>query len=148
MTESMARWIEVFVSRLAQLPRSQKRLLMLVADTIGIPLVLWSALTLRLGTIHHNSVGTEWIYAAALFTSVLVFARMGLYRAVIRYLGPRAIFAVFAGVTTSVVLVSAIALLWPNRALPISALPIYWSFALIYVGGSRFLVLKKAEKVG
>ena len=140
MTESMPRWIELFVSRLSQLPRSQKRLLMLLADTIGIPLVLWSALTLRLGTIHHNSVGTEWIYVAALLTSVLVFARMGLYRAVIRYLGPRAIFVVFAGVTTSVALVSAIALLWPSRAIPISALPIYWSFALIYVGGSRFIV--------
>ena len=140
MTESMPKWIELFVSRLSQLPRSQKRLLMLLADMIGIPLVLWSALTVRLGTIHHEPKGTDWIYIAALLTSVLVFARMGLYRAVIRYLGPRAIFAVFTGVTTSVVLVSALALLWPNRAIPITVLPIYWSFALIYVGGSRFIV--------
>ncbi len=140
MTESMPRWVESFVGGLSHLPRSQKRLLMLLADTIGIPLVLWSALTLRLGTIHHTAVGTEWIYVVALLTSVLVFARMGLYRAVIRYLGPRAIFVVFAGVTTSVILVSAVALFWPNRALPISALPIYWSFALIYVGGSRFII--------
>src|SRR5690606_38941990 len=34
----------------------------------------------------------------------------------------------------------AIALAWPRRAIPVSALPIYWSLALIYVGGSRFIV--------
>src|SRR5687767_14762901 len=136
----MPKWIERVVNHLAHLPRSSKRLLMLFADAIGIPLVLWSAITLRLGTIHHDGAGTEWIYAAALLTSVPVFARMGLYRAVIRYLGPRAIFAVVTGVTTSVVLLSVLAFFWPNRAIPISALPIYWSFALIYVGGTRFII--------
>ena len=140
MTESMPRWIERVVNQLSQLPRSSKRLLMLFADTLGIPMVLWSAITLRLGTINHDGAGTEWIYVAALLTSIPVFARMGLYRAVIRYLGPRALFAVITGVTTSVILLSTLAFYWPNRAIPISALPIYWSFALIYVGGSRFII--------
>lgn len=140
MTESMPKWIEKFVLRLAQLPRSSKRLLMLLVDAIGIPLVLWSALSLQLGAIQSQAAGVEWIYAAALLTSIPVFARMGLYRAVIRYLGPRAIAAVVTGVTTSVVLLTLLALLWPSRFIPLSALPIYWSFALIYVGGSRFVV--------
>jgi FlaA1/EpsC-like NDP-sugar epimerase len=102
--------------------------------------VLWSALTLRLGTINHYVSGTEWVYLAALLTSVPVFVRMGLYRAVIRYLGPKAILAVVSGVTVSVILLSILALLWPTRTIPISALPIYWAFALIFVGGSRFIV--------
>lgn len=140
MTGSMPKWIERFVNRLSQLPRSSKRLLMLTADTVGIPVVLWTALTLRMGTINHHAFGTEWMYLAALLTSVPLFARMGLYRAVIRYLGPRAIIAVLTGVTVSVILLSVMALLWPNRTIPISALPIYWAFALIYVGGSRFIV--------
>jgi FlaA1/EpsC-like NDP-sugar epimerase len=136
----MPQWIERFATALAHLPRSQKRLLMVCADVLGIPLVLWTALTLRLGTIHHNANNTEWVYVAALLTCVPVFVRMGLYRAVIRYLGHRAVFAVLTGVTTSVVLLSVLAFLWPNRAIPISALPIYWAFALIYVGGSRFII--------
>ena len=140
MTGSMPKWIERFANSLAHLPRAQKRLLMLSVDVAGIPLVLWAALTLRFGTTRYDIAGTEWMYLAALFTSVLVFARMGLYRAVIRYLGPRAVFAVFTGVTTSVVLLTVVAFLWPNRAMPVTALPIYWAFALIYVGGSRFLV--------
>lgn len=140
MTDSMPKWIERFANRLAHLPRVRKRLLMLVADTVGIPLVLWCAITLRLGTIHHSVGETGWIYVAALVATIPVFIRMGLYRAVVRYLGPRAVFVVATGVSASVVLLSVIALLWPHRTVPISALPIYWSFALIYVGGTRFLV--------
>ncbi|WP_198683450.1 polysaccharide biosynthesis protein [Peristeroidobacter agariperforans] len=140
MTKSMPRRLEQTANRLAQLPRSQKRLMMLTADVVGIPAVLWAAISLAMGTVNHFTSGAEWIYAAALLTSVPVFTRMGLYRAVIRYLGPRAIFAVATGVTTSVVLLTALTFFWIERSIPITALPIYWSFALIYVGGSRFLV--------
>jgi FlaA1/EpsC-like NDP-sugar epimerase len=110
---------------------------MLIADTVGIPFVLWSAISLRLGSLQ-SVVGTEWIYLAALLTSLPIFIRMGLYRAVIRYIGSKAVLAVFVGVTVSVVLLSVLAALWPQRFIPVTALPIYWAFALIYVGGSRF----------
>src|SRR6188474_2126711 len=136
----MPKWIERFANKLAHLPRSQKRLLMLGADVVGLPLMMWAAVTLRFGTFHHDVGGTEWIYAIALLTSIPVFVRLGLYRAVIRFLGPKAIFAVVSGVTFSVVLLGAILLVWPHRAVPVSAIPIYWAFALLFVGGSRFLV--------
>jgi FlaA1/EpsC-like NDP-sugar epimerase len=140
VTESMPRWIERFATALSHLPRSHKRLLMLLADVIGLPLVLWIALTLRLGRADHYGDASAWVYLIALLATIPIFVRMGLYRAVIRFLGPKAIFAVFAGVTFSVVLLSTILLVWPHRAVPVSAFPIYWAFALIYVGGSRFLV--------
>ncbi|HTJ16877.1 MAG TPA: nucleoside-diphosphate sugar epimerase/dehydratase [Steroidobacteraceae bacterium] len=140
MTESMPKWIERFANGLAHLPRAQKRLLMLVADVVGIPFVLWAAITLRLGNLAHYVAGTEWIYAAALLTSIPIFVRMGLYRAVIRFLGPKAILAVITGVSTSVVLLAVVTLVWPQHAVPLGAVPIYWAFALIFVGGSRFLV--------
>jgi FlaA1/EpsC-like NDP-sugar epimerase len=136
----MPKWIERFANGLAHLPRAQKRLLMLVADVVGIPFVLWAAITLRLGNLAHYVAGTEWIYAAALLTSIPIFVRMGLYRAVIRFLGPKAILAVITGVSTSVVLLAVVTLVWPQHAVPLGAVPIYWAFALIFVGGSRFLV--------
>lgn len=140
MTESMPKWIKRFADRLARLPRAQKRLLMLLADVVGIPLVLWLAVSLRLGTIHHSAGSTEWIYVAVLATTIPVFIRKGLYRAVIRYLGPRAIMTVTVGVSLSVVFLLILALAWPKRTVPLGALPIYWAFALIYVGGTRFAV--------
>ena len=140
MTESMPKWIKRFADQLARLPRAQKRLLMLAADVIGIPLVLWLATSLRLGTIHRPASSTDWIFVAVLVATIPVFVRMGLYRAVIRYLGPRAIFTVTVGVTTSVAFLLILALAWPHRTVPLGALPIYWAFALIYVGGTRFAV--------
>jgi FlaA1/EpsC-like NDP-sugar epimerase len=136
----MPLWFETLGQKLAHMPRARKRLLMLAADAVGIPSVLWISITLRLGTIHHVVAGVEWVYVGALLTSMPVFIRMGLYRAVVRYLGPRAVLTVITGVTTSVVLLSILALAWPNRAIPVGALAIYWAFALIYVGGTRFIV--------
>lgn len=112
---------------------------MLTADVIGIPFTLWIAVSLRLGTLYHPIAGTEWMHLASLLTSIPAFLRMGLYRAALRYLGPKAVLAVFTGVTASVALLAVLTLLWPQPTLPISALPIYWAFALIYVGGSRYV---------
>lgn len=140
MTESMPKWIERFAQHLLQLPRSRKRLIVLSADTIGIPFALWFAITLRLGTLDHHLDSDVWLYVAALFASIPFFIRMGLYRAVIRYLGPKAVLTVVAGVTVSVLLLTVLNELVWQRALPLGVFPIYWAFALIYVGGSRFVV--------
>jgi FlaA1/EpsC-like NDP-sugar epimerase len=136
----MPKWIERFANKLALLPRSQKRLLMISADSLGIPAMLWLATSLRFGSIQDPLGGSEWVYVTALLTSVVIFVRMGLYRAVIRYLGPKAITAVISGVTTSVALLTVLAVVSPHDLVPLSVLPIYWAFALIYVGGTRFLV--------
>lgn len=112
---------------------------MLTADVVGVPLVFWFALSLCAGSTDRQSGGSEWVYAALLLTSIPVFLRMGLYRAALRYLGHKAVLAVVTGVTASVVLLAVFMITWPQPAVPIAALPIYWAFALIYVGGTRYV---------
>jgi FlaA1/EpsC-like NDP-sugar epimerase len=121
------------------LSRSKKRLVMLTADIIGIPLVLWLSLSLLVGTAPHYALGGQWLYAAALLTSIPVFLRMGLYRAALRYLGSKAVLAAVTGVSASVALLAILTLIWPHPEVPLSALPVYWAFALIYVGGTRYV---------
>jgi FlaA1/EpsC-like NDP-sugar epimerase len=55
-------------------------------------------------------------------------------------MGPKAVLAVLTGVSSSVALLATVSVLLPYVALPLGAIPIYWAFALIFVGGSRFLV--------
>jgi FlaA1/EpsC-like NDP-sugar epimerase len=112
---------------------------MLTADVIGIPLLFCGALMLHSGTWQHPANGAEWIYAALLLTSIPVFARMDLYRAALRYLGHRAVIAVVSGVTASVALLAASTFIWPQPGVPLPVLPSYWAFALIYVGGTRYV---------
>jgi FlaA1/EpsC-like NDP-sugar epimerase len=121
------------------LSRSKKRLVMLTVDVIGIPLLFCLALSLRFGTLTAATIGNGWISATLLWATIPVFLHMGLYRAALRYLGHRAILAVVTGVTASVALLALSLLIWPQASIPLSALPIYWAFALLYVGGTRYV---------
>jgi len=139
VTETMPRWIERLARRLAELPRSRKRLLMLSADCVFIPATLWLALTLKIGSPQHGIGGGGWLYVAAVGASIPVFVKLGLYRAVIRYIGPKASIAVVAGVTVSVGLLVVMNWALNGNAAPDSAFGIYWALALLYVGGSRLI---------
>ncbi len=136
----MPKWVERIALVLANLPRTQKRLVMLTTDAVFIPFALWCAIALRLGSLNRGVEAGIWLYGAAVAASIPVFARLGLYRAVIRYLGGRALFAVTIGVTASVLLLLATNLMVTRAPVPKAVFVIYWALALIYVGGSRFVV--------
>lgn len=128
------------IDRLGRIPREYKRFLMLSADSLFVPVALWSAITLRRGTFVHELEGKYWLYAAALLISIPIFARLGLYRAVVRYIGPRALSAVLAGTTISAVGLAYVNyLILPNPVTPYTLI-IYWVLSLLYVGGSRLAV--------
>ena len=137
MKDQMPRRIERFATDLAALSRVRKRAIALFADAVVIPAALWSAITLRLGTVDHPIEGRLLLYCAAVIASVPIFGRMGLYRAVIRFIGPRAVWAVFVGVTVSVVITGLLNEFLVKERVPVTALIIYWALALIYVGASR-----------
>jgi FlaA1/EpsC-like NDP-sugar epimerase len=126
--------------RLVDLPRTRKRALMLATDAVFIPAALWSAIALKLGDWPSGIAATPWIYVAAVLASLPFFVRLGLYRAVIRFIGPRVIVAVVTGVTASVLVLALINLVLGSKGIPFTALAIYWALALVYVGGSRIVV--------
>jgi FlaA1/EpsC-like NDP-sugar epimerase len=128
------------VRRLIALPRSRKRALMLATDAICIPAALWTALALKLGSWPTEPAALTWLSFAALVTSLPIFVKLGLYRAVIRFIGPKVIVAVLSGVTASAVLVAAANLALGPERIPFSTVAIYWALAMIYVGGSRLVV--------
>ena len=113
---------------------------MLVADAFFIPAALWCGITLRLGTMDHQIEGIFWLYPAAVLTSIPVFTKLGLYRAIVRFIGTRAMVAVLAGVSASVVILFVLSMSLAFERLPLGSVVIYWAFALLYVGGSRFAV--------
>ena len=132
--------IERLARRLVSLSRSRKRTLMLVADTVFIPAALWTALLLKSGSWPDGGGASVWLYPAAILASVPIFIRLGLYRAVVRFAGPRVIVAVVTGVTFSTLVLGLINTLLAEPRIPLSALGIYWALALVYVGGSRILM--------
>ena len=126
--------------RVTQLPRRAKRLIMVAADLLMIPMALWCATFLRFGSLLAHKEVPIWLFVVAPLISVPIFAKLGLYRSVVRFMGSRMVYAVLEGVTFSAFLLIVVALSTGGSLTTVATLVIYWSFALLYVGGSRFVV--------
>lgn len=124
---------------LFNLPRWQKRLIMVIADAILLPLAFYLSFTMRLGTWSPNLGDGILLLIASPFLTIPLFIKLGLYRAVIRFLGHQAIMAALIGVGLSTIGLMVIALsfdLWVPR----SVYPIYFGTAFLLIGASRHLI--------
>jgi FlaA1/EpsC-like NDP-sugar epimerase len=121
------------------LPRGTKRLVMVTADAIAIPTALWAALALKFDTLNPSPDRTFSYFLVAIASALCFFSVLGLYRTVIRFVGPRAMITVLAGVSLSVLVLAGFDRFVASHQIPLSAFGIYWAIALLYVGGSRFV---------
>src|SRR5207237_4028861 len=122
------------------LPRQTKRLIMLAADAVAIPTAFWAALVLKFDRLDPYLEQNLAYFAVAVTSALFFFSVFGLYRAVIRFMGPRAMMTVALGVSLSVLVVVAFDRFAATAQIPLSAFAIYWALALLYASGSRFIV--------
>ena len=139
MVQGLAKKTHVISTWFFTRSRSSKRLLMLLADGICIPVAFASAFFIVSGQGQH-SASLAWGCLVPLIVAMPIFVKLGLYRAIIRYLDYRALWSILAGVSLSVLaLVVLNFFLSDALSVPFSVLVVYWAFAVIYVMGSRFL---------
>lgn len=112
---------------------------MLALDAALLPLALWVAVALRLGEWVPRVAGLPWLMLLAPLVAIPIFVRIGLYRAVIRYMEDRFALTVLKGVTLAVLVLLAASVMLGFGGLPRSAVVIYWGIALLYIGGSRMV---------
>ena len=103
------------------------------------PTALWAALALKFDRLDPALERTLAYFLVAIASALFFFAVFGLYRAVIRFMGPKAMVTVITGVSLSVVVLALFDRLVASHQIPLSAFAIYWALALPYVGGSRFI---------
>ena len=132
----------IFGTRFLALSRNQKRAIMLLADFIFLPAALWSAYALRFA----NPFDWQYLKPALPlfflipFVGLFVFMRLGLYRAVVRFMGNQAVWSVFYGTVILALALYALAFFLNIEPFPRS-IPINFALvAMVYVGGSRLLV--------
>ncbi|WP_237058477.1 polysaccharide biosynthesis protein [Microbulbifer sediminum] len=120
--------------------KNYKPALMLFHDLVMLSAAFMAAMSIRLNGVAW-AIESEMLICLGLTlgSSSFIFLRLGLYRTVIRYMGQQALVAVLQGVTASAV-VLAVASYLTYAGVPRSVPVIYWCFALIAVGGSRWLV--------
>ena len=138
----------MFSDLVHRLPRRAKQAIMVAADVTMLPLALWSAFALRFGTLTPN-VDRFWLlFLLVPLATVPVLHYFGMYRAIIRFMSARAALAVIAGVSVSALLLLSFSLLSDLRGLPRSVAILYWILALLYVGGTRFLIRLSLQGLG
>ncbi len=114
---------------------------MILADLVWLPLSLWLAISLRWGEQpYHTDYQELIVYILNTLFSVVVFLKLGLYRAVIRFMGIEAFLAVIKGISISALIVGTLVFLTRADGIPRSIPFIYWGIALFFVGGSRFII--------
>jgi FlaA1/EpsC-like NDP-sugar epimerase len=125
------------VSRVLQCSRWQKRGIMMIADALVLPLLLWGAYALRFSTLQ-PMIHDTWLFAVAALTSVAMLYVCGFYRSILRYLGSEAAWSIVTGVSASVITLAAMSYMVPAEV-PRSIFVIYWLLGTMYLGASRFL---------
>ncbi|MDV7212866.1 polysaccharide biosynthesis protein [Azotobacter beijerinckii] len=127
--------------RLLDLPHGHKRLIQVGVDVLLVWLALWLAFYVRLEdmSVIQPFGGHAWLFLSAPIIALPIFIRLGMYRAVMRYLGNEALLAIAKAVTLSALLLGLVVILHTHTALliPRSTIFNYWGLSLLLIGGLR-----------
>lgn len=90
------------------LPRYMKRTISVLADIVFLTCSLVGAFFLTQGTNFEHVPSIILAFCIALPLTILLFTKLGLYRAVIRYIGQHALGAVLAGIVSNALLLAVL----------------------------------------
>lgn len=127
------------VAALLGWPRAAKRLLMIVADLIVVPAALWAAFALKFDSLSEGFERNPFFYIGVAAASTMVFAGIGLYRAVVRYIGGRVLVSIAMGVVGSALVLWLLGNTIALRPVPLSVVIIFGLLALVWVTATRLI---------
>ena len=119
------------------LKRHSKAFILISIDVFFVWFALWSAFSLRWGELYVPKGDVWYLFAIAPMIAVCVFVRLGLYRAIIRYIEIRALWTIIQATTLYALI---FALVWYEsgiKFIPRTVSPINWLLVMLLVGSSR-----------
>lgn len=131
MRAKLAYW---FITR----QRRSKAFILIGADVCFAVLSLWAAFSLRWG-VFYVPKGDEWyLFAVAPIIAVPIFVKLGLYRAIIRYIEVRALWTIIQAVTFYALVFAFVLYESGIKGIPRTVSPLNWLNMMLLVGSSRF----------
>ncbi|HDY7859018.1 TPA: polysaccharide biosynthesis protein [Vibrio vulnificus] len=122
------------------LPRVHKRLISLAIDTLLITFSFFMAIWVRHGEVAVSVSAETWLtLAGTVVVTLITFTRLGLYRAVLRYLTFHALTVVVLGALISALSITTFAYFF-NAEVPRTVPVIYMTFLALLCGGARMMV--------
>jgi FlaA1/EpsC-like NDP-sugar epimerase len=127
------------INQLLSLSRINKQLIIFLIDFIALVCVLLAAFSLRLGVWYWPESDLVWVILGAPIIAIPIFIRFGLYRAIIRYIGFKALWAVFQAVTLYALVWGIVGFMLAVDGIPRSVILINWVLAILAIGGLRMV---------
>ncbi|MCU8524813.1 polysaccharide biosynthesis protein [Vibrio vulnificus] len=122
------------------LPRVHKRLISLAIDTLLITFSFFMAIWVRHGEVAVSVSSETWLtLAGTVVVTLVTFTKLGLYRAVLRYLTFHALTVVVFGALISALSITTFAYFF-NAEVPRTVPVIYMTFLALLCGGARMMV--------
>ena len=136
------------LNTLINLSRRNKKIVMLLVDAIAIIVAILAAFSMRLGSWYWPDSDLIWAVFGAPIIAIPIFVRFGLYRAIIRFIGFKALWAIVQAVALYALLWGVIGFMASFDGIPRSVVLINWLLAVMAIGGSRMIgrwILSEAE---
>jgi len=134
--------LQILRSTIETMPRFWKRAFLISFDVAALLAAIWVSYAVRYG-VWSPVITDERILLTiqAPIIAIPIFIRMGLYRAVIRYLPDRAIWTILKAMsiaTAAWVILVFLTEMAGRGVVPRSVPFIYWAVGILFIGGSRF----------
>jgi len=125
------------ISWLLSIPRPIKKLIMLLVDSTLLVLILFISFSMRLGYWYFPDSNLLWLILGSPIIAIPIFVRFGLYRAVVRYIGFNALWAVVQAVSLYALVWGIFSFMTAIEGLPRSVILINWILSILIIGGIR-----------
>ncbi len=112
---------------------------MLLIDFMVLFCALLAAFSLRLGVWYWPESDLVWVVLGAPIIAIPIFVRFGLYRAIIRYIGFKALWAVVQAVSLYALVWGIVVFMSAMDGIPRSVILINWVLAILAIGGFRMV---------
>jgi len=110
---------------------------MLLVDSMLLVSILLASFSIRLGYWYFPQDDLIWVVLGAPVVASIIFVRFGLYRAVIRYIGFKALWTVVQAVSLYALVWGVIGFMVAVDGIPRSVILINWMLSLLAIGGVR-----------
>ena len=134
-------------SKLANLPRLSKQIIMIFTDSILLILILWASFSIRLDLWYLPKDDTIRLILAAPIIGIPIFAKLGLYKSVVRHIDLKSMWYLFLAVSFYSLIWGFFCFFMKNNYVdeggffieifPRSVVIINWLLALTIISGSR-----------
>ena len=128
-------------NKLLNLPRFYKQLIMLIVDVLVLLFAVWFSFALRLGEpwpIEYMQANW-WLFVMIPAIAIPLFIKLGLYRAVLQYMGIKVFTSSFLAISITSLIVGFVMMIFREADLPRSVIFIFWFVSNTLVITSRFL---------